>query len=157
MEQSNSCNPSVAKTMRHELVHLVASVVLAFVLGIYFGNYLVGLWAFSLCMFLDGDHLFDYGLYILKTNKNFDLKEFLSGSYFADWKKFITPLHSWEMVIVFAVIYFFSAEPFFIATSLALAIHYFVDYFTNDVNKKAYFLFYRARHKFAKASIRKDF
>lgn len=157
MEQNKICNPSISKTLQHELIHLIAAVVLAFGIYIYFSQAFLALWTFAVCMFLDGDHLLDYGLYILKAKKNFSFKEFLSGTYFADWKKFITPLHSWEMVIIFAIIYIFSNMPVFIATSLALAIHYLVDYFTNDVNKKAYFLFYRASHKFAKASIRKDF
>ena len=157
MEQPDNCKPSVAKTMRHELVHLIASIVLAGVLGSYFRNYLVGLWTFALCMFLDGDHLFDYFSYLLKFKKEFSLKEFLSGSYFAEWKKFVVPLHSWEMVLGFALLFLVFKNPFLIATSLALGVHYFVDYFTNDVNKKAYFMLYRAKHNFKKAAIRTDF
>lgn len=153
------CKPSVAKTMRHEMVHFGAALILSFIIHFYFQNLLLTFWTFALCMLLDGDHLFDYGLYTLKYKKRFSLKEFLSGSYFAEWKKFIMPLHSWELAFVFFILSFVInfQIPFFLASSLAFTVHYTVDYFTNDVNKKAYFILYRAKYKFVKRVIAKDF
>ncbi|OGH42981.1 MAG: hypothetical protein A3B53_02990 [Candidatus Levybacteria bacterium RIFCSPLOWO2_01_FULL_42_15] len=112
-------------------------------------------------MFLDADHLFDYFLYLYKHQGGisgllkFSTKEFLSGAYFQKWQKFITPLHAWEIVII-SFLLFAVSLPFanyFIATSLALTSHYIVDYFTNNVNKKAYFITYRAKNKFVKKAI----
>lgn len=155
--QSSNCKPSVAKTMRHELVHFVAAIVLAYLFYFYFENLYLGLWTFAVCMFLDADHLFDYSLYLLKHRQSFNLKEFLSGSYFAKSKKFIVPLHSWELALILAVLYFIFNYPIFISSSVALVVHYFVDYFTNDVNKKAYFIFYRFKYGFYKPAIAKNF
>jgi hypothetical protein len=157
MEHDQNCKPSVAKTIRHEVVHLVIAVSLSLLFYLYSSDIWLVLWVFGVCMFLDADHLFDYGLYILKTKKKFSLREFLSGEYFAEWKNFITPLHSWEMVILFALLYLFIPNNFLIGTSFALAAHYFVDYFTNSVNKMAYFILYRASYDFKKIAIRKDF
>ena len=154
--QSKDCKPSVSKTIRHEIIHLIAALVLTIFITAYYQNGLLGFWTFGLSMFLDGDHLFDYLLYLVKYNKDFSFKEFLSGAYFKEWKKFITPLHSWELVAILAVLYFIFGNPFFIASSLALGIHYFVDYFTNNVNKKAYFILYRASRWFQKTAIRKN-
>lgn len=151
------CKPSVSKTMKHELVHFAASVLLAGLIFFVFDNVLLSFFTFAVCMFLDGDHLFDYFLYLFIFKKTFNFTEFLSGSYFAEWKTFIVPLHSWEMFALLAFLYFTTGAPVFIAVSLALAVHYMVDYFTNDVNKKAYFIFFRAQHGFKKSAIKPDF
>jgi len=104
-------------------------------------------------MFLDADHLFDYFLYLIKYKQKFSLKEFISGSYLLKWQKFITPLHSWEIAIISGLVFTIVSNPIFISIFLALSSHYLVDYFTNDVNKKAYFIIFRAKNKFIKSAI----
>ena len=151
------CNPSVSKTLKHETIHFVASLTIAFLIQFLYSNILLSLFTFSLAMFLDADHLFDYFLYLRKYNQKFSLKEFISGSYFLKWQKFITPLHAWEIVIIVLLVHFlWIPYPIFISIALALTSHYFVDYFTNSVNKMAYFLTFRYKNKFEKKAIAKN-
>lgn len=147
--------PSVTKTMKHELYHLAVSLILGFMLARVFDDIWLGLFTLLAGMLLDADHMLDYLLYLLKYRKPFSLKEFLAGSYFPIWKKFITPLHSWELAVAAFIGYFIFAQPYLLGLSLALIGHYIIDYITNDVNKKAYFLLFRLSNSFNKAAIKK--
>src|SRR3989344_7186875 len=140
------CKPSVSKTLGDEVIHLVASIGVALIVQMTYADILVSVFTFVLAMFLDADHLFDYFLYLFKTENSisgfskFSIKEFLSGAYFQKWQKFITPLHAWEIAIVSLLLYFFwFPYPIFMSIALAFSSHYLVDYATNTVNKKAYF------------------
>ncbi len=154
------CIPSVSKTLKHELVHLIVSIGVAIFIHVTYGDILVSIFTFALAMFLDADHLFDYCLHLYKNEGGisglfkFSAKEFLSGAYFQKWQKFITPLHAWEIAIGSLLLYFFWLPyPIFMSIALALSSHYLVDYATNDVNKKAYFIMYRAKNGFVKKAI----
>lgn len=155
-----NCTPSVSKTLKHELVHFAVSIGVAIFVEATYSNMTLSLFTFALAMFLDADHLFDYMLYLFKNYagisgfSKFSIKEFLSGAYFQKWQKFITPLHAWEVVIISLILYFlWLPYPIFMSIALALTSHYLVDYFTNDVNKKAYFIIYRAKNRFVKKAI----
>ncbi len=121
----------------------------------YYRDFMYGLCGFAFGMFLDADHLVDYLLYLTKFHRPFQLKEFLSGTYFADWQKFVTPLHSWEIVLGSLIMYTGFGYKISLVTAAALAGHYVVDYLTNDVNPYAYFLAFRARFMFKKAMIKR--
>lgn len=152
--KEDNCNPSVSKTLKHEAIHLSFSIALGLLLWILYSDLLVSLYVFGLSFFLDADHLLDYILYLLRDKKDFSLKEFLSGTYFKEWKKFITPLHSWEVVIISLLFFYIFQNQYLLATGLGLGVHYVLDYFMNDVNKKAYFLLFRAKHLFLKEAIK---
>lgn len=152
--------PSVSKTLKHEIIHFVVSIGVALFVQIAYSEIFISVFSFALAMFLDADHLFDYMLHLFKSHggflgfRKFSANEFLSGSYFQKWQKFITPLHAWEIAITSILLYFFWLPyPIFMSIALALSSHYLVDYFTNDVNKKAYFITYRAKNKFVKKAI----
>lgn len=147
--------PSVSKTMKHETFHLGISLILATILSLTFQDIPLGIFTFLAGMLLDGDHMLDYLLYLLTYKKPFSLKEFLSGSYFPIWQKFITPLHAWELVAASVVGYMLTHNPYLLGFGATLTGHYVVDYLTNDVNKKAYFILFRLSNGFNKAAIKK--
>lgn len=146
---------SVGKTMKHETYHLGVGIALGLCLSIVFHDWALGVFAFAVGMLVDADHMLDYLLYIFIHKQSFSLKEFLAGSYFPIWKKFITPLHSWELAAAALAGYLWSSDPYMLGFSLALAGHYLVDYVTNDVNRKAYFILFRLGNGFNKAAIKK--
>lgn len=155
-----NCSPSVEKTLKHEMVHLAVSIGVALFVQVTYFDTMLSVFTLALAMLLDADHLFDYALYLYKSEggifglSKFSIKEFLSGAYFQKWQKFITPLHAWEIAIASLLLYFFWLPyPIFMSIALALSSHYLVDYFTNNVNKKAYFITYRAKNGFVKKAI----
>ena len=141
--------------MLHEVFHFMTSLLIALAISLIFTDLLLGLFTFLAGMLLDGDHMLDYMLYLATHKQPFSLKEFLSGTYFPIWKKFITPLHSWELVILCTLLYVITLNPYLLGFAAALAAHYIVDYVTNDVNKKAYFFLFRLAHGFLKAAIKR--
>lgn len=147
--------PSVSKTAHNKLVTLIAAAIMATLITIQLQSVQMGVIAFIVCFLLDLDHLVDYLLYIKKFNKRFDFKEFLSGTYFIEWKKFITPGHSWELVLIFMLMYAQYGYKIAIVLAVSLTTHYVVDYITNDVNRVAYFFLYRMQYGFAKTSIKR--
>lgn len=151
------CVPSVGKTLCHELFHLVAAGLLATVAWFSSGQITIAAITFATCFFLDLDHVVDYGAYLIKFRQSFSVRQFLSGSYFSQWQKFVTPLHSWELVVMLIVIgsSMQTALPFYIAA--ALAVHYLIDYLTNPVNIWAYWFIYRASHRWYKPAIARGF
>jgi len=154
MKIGKPCAPSVSKTLFHEGIHFIVTVILSIVIYFISKNILFVLVTFCLGMFLDSDHLVDYFMYLIKFKRKFSTKEFISGSYFSEWKKFITPLHSWEIVLLNVLLYQITNNVIFVAITLALTEHYLIDYLTNDVNKKAYFFLFRLNNKFVKSAIK---
>lgn len=149
--------PSVGKTLRHEAWHLLAAVALGVVVWWVSQNTVSGLIAAAVCFFLDADHGVDYLGYLIKFRRRFVLAEFLSGSYFAEWQKFITPLHSWELVIGLVAAGMIGHWTWPVGAAVGLAVHYLIDYLTNPVNGWAYWLSYRAKHGWYKPAIARGF
>jgi len=145
---------SVGKTLRNELKHLVANI-LASVLFYKSSHHVIGaLVVFVVAMFMDVDHLVDYGLYCIRDKQWPRLSEFLSGQYFKKWQKFVCPLHAWEIAIVALIAWsFFPACLYYPAVVLGIVTHLVVDYYTNTVNRVAYFFCFRAYHSFHKPAI----
>lgn len=146
---------SVANTARHELIHIGVNLALAFFLFAKYGSVPASALAFAVGMFVDGDHMFDYILYLWTHKKKFSITEFLDGSYFGRWQRFIGLLHSWEMVAVIFYYFLQTQNYYLLAISSAAAAHYLVDNLTNGVNAKAYFLLYRLLYGFKKNAISK--
>jgi len=151
------CVSSVGKTLRHELLHLIAAGLLGVVVWSISKNTAVILITFAVCFFLDLDHLVDYLSYLIKFRRQVVIAEFFSGSYFEQWRKFITPLHSWELVIAAIVAGAVTQSTWPLCVALALAVHYLMDYITNPVNVWAYWFIYRARHRWHKPAIARGF
>lgn len=148
---------TVETTLHNEIYHLAASFIAAFFIYLVSFNELLAIFTFLLGFFMDADHLVDYLSYLIKFKKPFVLKEFMSGTYFAEWKKFITPMHSYEIVIISFLLFLITANFLFLSITLAVLQHVVVDYYSNYVNMYAYSFIYRLKNKFVKASIRKDY
>lgn len=147
--------PSVSKTAHNKLITFIAALVMATLVTIQLQSVQMGIIALFVCVLLDLDHLVDYFLYLKRDRKRFNLNEFLSGTYFIEWKKFITPGHSWELVLIFMLMYAQYGYKLAIVLAVSLTTHYVIDYITNDVNRVAYFFLYRMQYGFAKTSIKR--
>ena len=130
-----------------ERIHFFTALVLFLLFSSLFG-FSIGLLAFLGAFLIDGDHMFDYFVYILKTKKSFSLKGFFQANYFDETGKIFVPLHSWELAMALAASYFISFSTVFLVLGISILVHLIVDQFTNHVNPLAYFLVWRAVNKF---------
>lgn len=151
------CVSSVGKTLRHEVLHLLAALVLSLAAWYVSADRVTVIATFAACFFLDADHAIDYIAYIIKFRQPFSVGKFLSGSYFVQWQKFITPLHSWELVVVLIITGALTHNQLPLWLAGALATHYVLDYLTNPVNGWAYWLIYRGAHRWYKPAIARGF
>lgn len=95
---------------------------------------------------IDLDHFVDFWY---DHRKLWDVKKMIKACYSANFRHFIVPLHSHELVILFAVIYTLGFRPpFFLGIVLGFALHIFMDQAHAGFSSKILFLFYRIRHKF---------
>lgn len=93
-------------------------------------------------IFIDLDHFIDYFLY---RNK-FSLSHFVNSAYLKSGKSYIF-LHSWELVIILALIAGLTGSALLTVFSLSLVIHLCID----NVQRRRplfYFLIYRMINKF---------
>ena len=130
-----------------EFIHFFTALVLFLLFSSLFG-FSIGLLAFLGAFLIDGDHMFDYFVYILKTKKSFSLKRFFQANYFDETGKIFVLLHSWELAMALAASYFISFSTVFLVLGVSILVHLIVDQFTNHVNLLAYFLTWRAINKF---------
>ena len=147
------CVPSVTKTLRNELVHLVFTGMVCALFYWSFRQVMGTLLVFASAMFLDADHLVDYFLYAIRFSANVNIKEFISGAYFKRWQKFVCPLHAWELVIIALIIWQIYSNIIALALAIGITTHLVIDYCTNTVNRVAYFFSFRAYHYFHKPAI----
>lgn len=80
----------------HESIHIIFTTVLSLFLYYKFKNWKLVLVAFFVVIFLDIDHLLDYGLYEIKTG----IFTFpFATDYFHGSQKVLVLLHGWELSI----------------------------------------------------------
>ena len=138
-------------TLKTEVFHLIAALVAALVVYMFFGDIRYSILAIVVAFFVDVDHLLDY---FLAEGLKIDLKSFFSGEFFNKWKRVVIIFHGWEYVLVFLILFVFTKNPIFAVFSISLFAHYTVDVFTNrHVYKFGYFLIFRLKHKFSIAKI----
>lgn len=137
-----------------EVLHF--SIALVLFLG-FLRSYKWWVAAFALVFgfFIDADHLFDYGYYLVKFKQPFRLAEFLSTGMFGRTGKIFVPLHAWELVVVlllFSLIFRlgrFKASRWkllsqiLLVSGVALAAHVLTDFFTNNMSFLSYSLIWR--------------
>lgn len=138
--------------LSHELIHLITSLLAAYLIYRRFNNRLLALIGGLLGGFLiDLDHLFDY---VLAFGSNFNLQAFLKGYQFVKIDKIFIPLHAWELpIILFLVVVFvkkinLKLKTVIAAFALGLFFHLAIDTVTNEQYFKSYFLSYRASKGF---------
>lgn len=133
--------------LSHEILHLITSLLAAYLVYRRFNNLLLAIIGGVLGGFLiDLDHLFDY---ILAFGLNFNLEAFLKGYQFVKIDKIYIPLHAWELpVILFLVVVFVKKinirlKTIIAAFALGLFFHLSIDTVTNEQYFRSYFLSYR--------------
>lgn len=147
------CESSVGKTLRNETIHLFASVVVCAGFYWYNGDFVATLAAFFSAMLLDVDHLFDYSLYLFQSREAPKVSEFISGAYFKKWQRFVCPFHAWELAALLLILWAVQSNVIFLGLAVGLVTHLVLDYWTNTVNRVAYFFSFRLYHRFSKPAI----
>lgn len=100
---------------------------------------------------MDGDHLFDYLIFVSRSSSRFSIKTFLQGRYFKESGRLILPLHSFEICVSLAVlgVAIDSQNHHWLFTAaLAMAAHLVHDHLSHRPNPLGYFLLARYRNQF---------
>lgn len=137
----------------HEFGHVLAYTCFALLIFIfkkeYFSarNYFIGL---VFTIFIDTDHLIDYYFYV---GTEFDISEFLLGGYFEANQSVIVFFHSWEVIMLFFLLFFIQKDKvkysWILFIALALFAHVIFDVYWYGFDTRAYFLLYRASSGFS--------
>jgi hypothetical protein len=145
----------------HELTHVVLSVLVGTIIwqrlhtniSVFFAAFIGG-------FLIDLDHLLDY---FLAFGAKFNLTYFLKGYAFLKTDKIYVFFHSWELVIIFFLLFLLLSNNSFptfkpsnlrtiqillFSFSLSLFLHLSVDAFTNNMKPQSYFLLYRVHTNF---------
>ena len=134
--------------LRNELIHLVATLLVA---GLFFflsHNVIYTLLLIVCAIGVDVDHLFDYVRYIRVSKSKASVYDFLSGEYFHSSNRLFVLLHSWELSLVCLLLYIAGIGTVYLPIALGLATHYLVDSITNDIGFLSYFFSFRMVHQF---------
>ena len=96
-------------------------------------------------IFIDLDHFVDY---FSNFAVRFDVKDFFQRCHGYEFRKFYVPLHSYEFIILLAVIYCFYPADIVLGILVGSFIHIFADLFHNSVYFCTYSFIYRLLNKF---------
>ena len=131
--------------------HLLPALVIGVLCAVIFSNWqLVGV-ALLTGWLIDVDHLVDFSYYLWRRKiATLNFTTITSGGYFKANGKVIVPLHSWELVLLWAV-YWASLSEIGIATTGALAwiAHLVHDQLSYRVTLLGYSFLNRANIKFS--------
>ncbi len=86
----------------HELIHLILSLATGLLVYFLYQKWQAVLWAVLVGILMDLDHIVDYLAF--KGSFSINFSEFFSGEYFLEAGKLFTPLHSYEIAILIAII-----------------------------------------------------
>lgn len=131
-----------------EIIHFFVSTIIVILFWNSVPASLLLFFVYGITVFVDTDHLLDYGLYLYKSRKKPSLTYFLTGKYFKDSNCLYILFHSWEIPIVLFVLYFLTNNVIFLVIACSFTGHYIVDYCTNFVRPESYFFFFRYRSGF---------
>ena len=135
------------------LKHLLSSTVVAGASYAATNSPSIAAAALGTGVLIDGDHLFDYGYYLLCKKcgrKQPNFKDFFRNNYQGTGKMFL-PLHSYELLILLWLV-----SLAWLSTSLAIWLtvsfltHIMLDHFSNRMPLRAYFFTFRLRKSFNK-------
>lgn len=102
---------------------------------------------------IDADHLVDFTYFLMRRRSgSFDLSMVTTGAYFKLSGKVIVPLHSWELVFLWTVIWAgLGYSAIAITGAVAWTVHLLHDQFSYRVTPLGYLFSYRAKRHFAHA------
>ena len=100
---------------------------------------------------IDIDHLVDFAYFLLhRKPSKADHSMFTTGAYFRLNGKVIVPLHSWELVLLWALAWSWAGDfGTAVAGSVAWVAHLLLDQFSYRVTPLGYLFSYRAKRRFA--------
>jgi len=134
-------------------IHVAASLSLGAVIWYSTKSFVAAVLYFVFAVFLDADHILDYGLeygwkditlmrvYRASSHTNRDKQE---GGY----SKLHIVFHTVEFAILFWVAYLFTGNIYFLAIALGYSTHLVLDYIGNPVYGFSYFFIWRAMKNF---------
>lgn len=134
------------------LGHAAISTVIAGGSYLATGSPPVALSALGIGVLVDGDHLFDYGYYLIYKKRCRQWPQptqFIKSSYMEENRKTFLPLHSFEMLAaIWGICLAFFSMPLALLLSISFVAHLFMDYFTYRPHPLSYFLTYRIMKRF---------
>ena len=135
----------------HECIHLVASIIAAYLTYLITGSNLELALIFAIVggFLVDGDHILDYWL---TFGFRFKLGHFLKGRQFKVSNRIIVLLHSYELALGLGIVGVITPEAqwktIFLALSLGLFSHLISDTYLNHIRLPGSMLLYRIYHQF---------
>jgi hypothetical protein len=106
----------------------------------------IALISFLSGIFIDIDHIFDY--FYCERKIKFDIKDFFYKCNYHQIKKYIFFLHSFELLLILAVLVYFFPSKILIGIFIGFTVHIFTDAFYKPKHFFRYSLIYRAKHNF---------
>jgi len=95
---------------------------------------------------IDLDHFVDFWH---DHRKLFNIKGLVRASYSGNYRHFIVPLHSYEILILFVILYTLGLRSLiFVGIALGFTLHLLMDQAQAEFNSKTLFLLYRVKNKF---------
>lgn len=100
---------------------------------------------------IDGDHLFDYLMFVRRSSSRFSIRAFVQGRYFKEGGRLILPLHSFEICVslaVLGVVIDSQSHQWLFTAALAMAAHLVHDHLSHRPAPFGYFFVARYRNGF---------
>lgn len=124
--------------------HIAASSLLGGVLYIFTNSFLITIPTILSGIFIDLDHFIDF---FFLTKEKFTIKNFFSFCYKCLWIRLSLILHSWELVFLFCILYWWFRQPILLGIVAGTGLHMIMDQWVNltrsNISKFFYFLSYR--------------
>lgn len=131
--------------------HLVISTVIADGSYLTTNSPVIALSSLGIGVLIDGDHLFDYGCYLIyKKGKQLpNPTQFLSCSYMEEIRKTFLPFHSYELLLVIlAICLTLFSVPLAIWSAISFSVHLLTDQISHRPHPLCYFLTFRIMKRF---------
>lgn len=127
--------------------HAAVSLVVSALVWLWFSSFAAALACFLTGVFVDLDHVIDYGLNYGARIRPRHLFRAFEVEMFDNIFIF---LHAWEWILVALVIlWLVDWQPVMVGVALGFAVHLVFDQLTNRHNPWSYFLTFRAAHRFS--------
>lgn len=111
----------------------------------------VALSTLGIGVLIDGDHTFDYGLYLIgkKGKQKASLSQFLDCSYMEDVRRTYLPLHSWELApVIWGLSLALLTVPLSVWLTISFLAHLLTDQISHKPHPLCYFFTFRALKRF---------
>jgi len=130
--------------------HMPAALVVGAVFCWHDPNLVYFVIALAFGWLIDADHMFDYLIWLRRSNTSPSLGTFLSGEYFHKSQKIYVPLHSIELTITLIMASFLYQDTWslFMVAAIAHVLHLAQDQISNRPTIMGYFFIARMIRQF---------